>query len=129
PIIARPNYKGRRIWCGFGGRQLERLKRFSHHGCIFLSVVAVPTFPQCKGADSIIWNSGFAVRNDVFNGLAGTQFHATSKKLLCGNRSDTSLLIVTRLPCDPLTNYKVLDFDISAGEPFFIVSQDDARDF
>jgi hypothetical protein len=47
--------------------------------------------------------------------LAGAQFHATPKKLLCGNRSDTSLLIVTRLLRDPLTNDKVPDFDISAG--------------
>src|SRR3984893_10513106 len=115
PIFARQKDTRRRVWCGFGGRQLERLKRFSQHGCIFLSVVAVPPFPQGKGANSIIWHSGFPVRNDVFDGLAGTQFHATSKKLLCGNRSDTSLLIVTRLLCDPLTNDKVLDFDISAG--------------
>ena len=99
PIFARQKDTRRRIWCGFGGRQLERLKRFSQHGCIFLSVVAVPSFPQCKGAHSIIWNSGFAVRNDVFDGLAGTQFHATSKKLLCGNRSDTSLLILTTCLC------------------------------
>jgi len=70
----------------------------------FLSIIAVPTFPQCKGADSIIWNGGFAVRNDVFDGLAGMQFHATSKKLLCGNRTDTSLLIVTRFLCCLLTN-------------------------
>src|ERR1700730_5109892 len=114
PIFARQKDTRRRIWCGFGGRQLERLKRFSQHGCIFLSVVAVPSFPQCKGTDSIIWNCGFAVCNDVFDGLAGAQFHATSKKLLCGNRSDASLLIVTRLLGDPLTNDKVLDFDISA---------------
>src|SRR5246127_3143760 len=83
PIFARQKDTGRRFWCGFGRRQLERLKRFSQHGCIFLSVIAVPSFPQCKGADSFIWNSGFTVRNDVFDGLAGTQFHATSKKLLC----------------------------------------------
>src|ERR1700719_4202563 len=111
PIFARQKDTRRRIWRGFGRRQFERLKRFSQHGCIFLSVIAVPTFPQCKGADSIIWNGGFAVRNDVFDGLARTQFHATSKKLLCGNRSDTSLLIVARLLCDPLTDNKVLDFD------------------
>src|ERR1700686_1604727 len=115
PVFPSAKDAGRKIWCGFGRRQLERLKRFSQHGCIFLSVVAVPSFPQCKRADSIIWNNGFAVRNDVFDGLAGAQFHATSKKLLCGNRSDTSLLIVTRLLCDPLTDDKVLDFDISAG--------------
>jgi len=115
PVFPGAKDTGRRIWCGFRGRKFERLKRFSQHGCIFLSVVAVPSFPQGKGADSIIWNSGFAVSNDVFDGLAGTQFHATSKKLLCGNRSDASLLIVTRLLCDPLTDDEVLDFDISAG--------------
>ncbi len=49
-----------RIWCGFRGRQLESLKGSSQHGCIFLSVVAVPSFPQCKSVDSTIWNSGFA---------------------------------------------------------------------
>jgi len=65
---------------------------------LFFPVIAMPSFPQCNGADSIIWNGGFAVSNDVFDGLAGTQFHATSKKLLCGNRSDNSLLIVTAAP-------------------------------
>jgi len=41
-------------------RKAETLKRFSQHGSIFLTVVAVPSFSQCKGADSIIWNGGFA---------------------------------------------------------------------
>src|ERR1700692_2862526 len=62
PIFARQKDTRRRIWHGFGRRQFERLKRFSQHGCIFLSVIAVPTFPQCKGAAWIIWTSGFAVR-------------------------------------------------------------------
>src|ERR1700692_3187678 len=39
PISARQKDTRRRVWCGFGGRQLERLKCFSQHGCIFLSVV------------------------------------------------------------------------------------------
>src|ERR1700691_952907 len=43
PIFARQKDTRRRIWFGFGRRQFERLKRFSQHGCIFLSVVAVPS--------------------------------------------------------------------------------------
>src|ERR1700689_3444278 len=34
PVFARQKNTGRRIWCRFGGRQLERLKGFSQHGCI-----------------------------------------------------------------------------------------------
>jgi hypothetical protein len=49
--------------------QRKWLKRLLQHGGILLSVVPEPSLPKGEGAYAVIWDCGFAIRDDVFDVL------------------------------------------------------------
>lgn len=55
-------------------------------------VVAEPSFPQSVSANTVVGDVGFAVRNDVFDVLARTQFHAAAEELVGGSGGDGEIL-------------------------------------